>query len=231
MFHLPFQLFYLILHIRNAGSFQQPLTAEKESEYLKKMRHGDRQAREILIERNMRLVAHIVKKYYASSDEQDDLISIGTIGLIKGIDSFRSEKKIRLATYVSRCIENEILMHFRSLKKTANEVSINEEIDTDKDGNSLSFLDVVADEDTILDDVYRSIRATKLLSAIETVLDPREKTVVRLRYGLSEPPKTQKETAVVLGISRSYVSRIEKSALQKLKDALEDLESQTDSIQ
>ena len=231
MLHLPFQLFYLILHIRNAGSFQQPLTAEKESEYLKKMKNGDRQAREILIERNMRLVAHIVKKYYASSDEQDDLISIGTIGLIKGIDSFRSEKKIRLATYVSRCIENEILMHFRSLKKTANEVSINDEIDTDKDGNSLSFMDVVAEEDTILDDVYRSIRATKLLSAIDTVLDPREKTVVRLRYGLSEPPKTQKETAVVLGISRSYVSRIEKSALQKLKDALGDLENQENSVE
>lgn len=108
MFHLPFHLFYLILHIRNAGSFQQPLSAEKEAEYLKKMRNGDLQAREILIERNMRLVAHIVKKYYASSDEQDDLISIGTVGLIKGIDSFRSEKKIRLATYVSRCIENAI---------------------------------------------------------------------------------------------------------------------------
>ncbi len=225
MFHLPFHLFYLILHIRSAGSFQQPLTAEKEAEYLKKMKNGDLQAREILIERNMRLVAHIVKKYYTSSDEQDDLISIGTVGLIKGIDSFRSEKKIRLATYVSRCIENEILMHFRSLRKSANDVSINEEIDTDKDGNSLSLMDVVADEDTILDDVYRNIRASKLMSAIELVLDPREKTVVRLRYGLTEPPKTQKETAVVLGISRSYVSRIEKSALQKLKDALEDCES------
>ena len=215
----------MILHIRNAGSFQQPLTTEKEEEYLRKMKNGDLQAREILIERNMRLVAHIVKKYYASADEQDDLISIGTVGLIKGIDSFRSEKKIRLATYVSRCIENEILMHFRSLRKTANNVSINEEIETDKDGNSLSLIDVVAEEDTILDDVYRNIRASKLLSAIETVLDPREKTVVRLRYGLSEPPKTQKETAVVLGISRSYVSRIEKSALLKLKDALTDCEA------
>lgn len=225
MFHLPFQLFCLILHIRNTGSFQQPLTKEKEAEYLKKMKNGDLQAREILIERNMRLVAHIVKKYYASSDEQDDLISIGTIGLIKGVDSFRDEKKIRLATYVSRCIENEILMYFRSLKKSANEVSINEELDTDKDGNSLSYMDVVAEEDTILDDVYRNIRATNLMSAIETVLDPREKTVVRLRYGLTEPPKTQKETAVVLGISRSYVSRIEKSALLKLKDALGNYEN------
>ncbi|MBO5213317.1 MAG: RNA polymerase sporulation sigma factor SigK [Clostridia bacterium] len=225
MLHLPFQLFCLILHIRNTGSFQQPLTKEKEAEYLKKMKNGDLQAREILIERNMRLVAHIVKKYYASADEQDDLISIGTVGLIKGIDSFRDEKKIRLATYVSRCIENEILMHFRSLKKSANEVSIHEELDTDKDGNSLSYMDVVAEEDTILDDVYRNIRATNLMTAIETVLDPREKTVVRLRYGLSEPPKTQKETAVVLGISRSYVSRIEKSALLKLKDALGEYEN------
>jgi RNA polymerase sporulation-specific sigma factor len=223
MFYFPLKLLYLILHIRNAGSFQQPLTAEKEWEYLRKMKNGDRQAREILIERNMRLVAHIVKKYYASADDQDDLISIGTIGLIKGIDSFQCEKKIRLATYVSRCIENEILMHFRSLRKTANDVSIHDEIESDKDGNSLSFLDVVAEEDTILDDVYRNIRASKLLSAIEKVLDPREKTVIRLRYGLSEPPKTQKETAVVLGISRSYVSRIEKSALQKLKDALVDI--------
>lgn len=224
MFHLPFQLFYLILHIQTAGSFPQPLTAEKEAEYLKRMKNGDMQAREILIERNMRLVAHIVKKYYASADSQDDLISIGTIGLIKGIDSFRSEKKIRLATYVSRCIENEILMHFRALRKTANDVSINEEIDTDKDGNSLSLMDVVAAEDTILEDVYRSIRATKLIAAIQEVLDPREKTVISLRYGLSEPPKTQKETAERLNISRSYVSRIEKSALLKLKDALTECE-------
>ena len=220
MFHLPFQLFYLILHIRNAGSFQQPLTAEKESEYLRKMKNGDLQAREILIERNMRLVAHIVKKYYASSDEQDDLISIGTIGLIKGVDSFRSEKKIRLATYVSRCIENEILMHFRALKKTANDVSLTEELDTDNEGNALSLMDVVAEEDTILEDVFRSIRATKLTEAINAVLDEREKAVIRLRYGLAAPPKTQKETAQFLGISRSYVSRIEKSALLKLKDAL-----------
>lgn len=225
MFQLPFQLFYLILHIRNAGSFLQPLTAEKEAEYLRKMKHGDPQARQILIERNMRLVAHIVKKYYAAADEQEDLISIGTVGLIKGVDSFRSEKKIRLATYVSRCIENEILMHFRSIRKTANEISINEEIDTDKDGNSLSLMDVVAEDDTILDDVYRNIRASKLFSAIEQVLDPREQLVIRLRYGLSEPPKTQKETAAVLGISRSYVSRIEKSALLKLKGALIDCEN------
>ncbi len=220
MFHLPFQLFYLILHIRNAGSFPQPLSTEKELEYLKRMKRGDRQAREILIERNLRLVAHIVKKYYATADEQEDLISIGTVGLIKGIDSFRSEKKIRLATYVSRCIENEILMHFRALRKSSNDISINEEIDTDKDGNALSLMDVVAAEDTILDDVYRNIRASKLIAAINEVLDSREKTVIILRYGLSEPPKTQKETAERLGISRSYVSRIEKSALLKLKDAL-----------
>ena len=224
MFHLPFQLFCLILHIRNAGTFPQPLSAEKECEYLRKMQHGDRQAREILIERNMRLVAHIVKKYYASADDQDDLISIGTIGLIKGIDSFRSEKKIRLATYVSRCIENEILMHFRALRKTANDVSLTEELDTDNDGNSLSLMDVVADEDSILDDAFRSIRATKLLQAIRSVLDTREKTVIILRYGLNDAPKTQKETAAHLGISRSYVSRIEKSALVKLKGALYDCE-------
>lgn len=223
MLHLPFHLFLLILHIRNAGSYPQPLTAEQEEDYLRKMKNGDLQAREILIERNMRLVAHIVKKYYASADEQDDLISIGTIGLIKGIDSFRCDKKIRLATYVSRCIENEILMHFRSLKKTANDVSIHEEIDTDKDGNALSLMDVVAEEDTILEDVYRNLRARRVLAAVEKILEEREKIVIRLRYGLTEPPKTQKETAERLGISRSYVSRIEKSALLKLKDALDDL--------
>lgn len=225
MFFLSLPLFYLILHIRNAGSFPQPLSAEKEGEYLRKMKNGDRQAREILIERNMRLVAHIVKKYYASNDDQDDLISIGTIGLIKGVDSFRSDKKIRLATYVSRCIENEILMHFRSLKKTANDVSLTEELDTDNEGNPLSFMDVVAEEDTTLDDVFRSIRAKKLIEAIDRVLDGREKTVIRLRYGLTDTPHTQKETAHHLGISRSYVSRIEKSALQKLKSALENLNS------
>lgn len=223
MLHLPFHLFLLILHIRNAGSYPQPLTAEQEEDYLRKMKNGDLQAREILIERNMRLVAHIVKKYYASADEQDDLISIGTIGLIKGIDSFRCDKKIRLATYVSRCIENEILMHFRSLKKTANDVSIHEEIDTDKDGNALSLMDVVAEEDTILEDVYRNLRARRVLAAVEKILEEREKIVIRLRYGLTEPPNTQKETAERLGISRSYVSRIEKSALLKLKDALDDL--------
>lgn len=223
MLHLPFHLFLLILHIRNAGSYPQPLTTEQEEDYLRKMTNGDLQAREILIERNMRLVAHIVKKYYASADEQDDLISIGTIGLIKGIDSFRCDKKIRLATYVSRCIENEILMHFRSLKKTANDVSIHEEIDTDKDGNALSLMDVVAEEDTILEDVYRNLRARRVLAAVEKILEEREKIVIRLRYGLTEPPKTQKETAERLGISRSYVSRIEKSALLKLKDALDDL--------
>lgn len=223
MLHLPFHLFLLILHIRNAGSYPQPLTTEQEEDYLRKMKNGDPQAREVLIERNMRLVAHIVKKYYASADEQDDLISIGTIGLIKGIDSFRCDKKIRLATYVSRCIENEILMHFRSLKKTANDVSIHEEIDTDKDGNALSLMDVVAEDDTILEDVYRNLRASRVLTAVEKVLDEREKIVIRLRYGLTEPPKTQKETAQRLRISRSYVSRIEKSALLKLKDALGDL--------
>lgn len=224
MFHLPFHFFCLVLHIRGTGSFLHPLPEEKEVEYIRKMKNGDPQARELLIEHNMRLVAHIVKKYYTTADDQDDLISIGTIGLIKGIDSFRCDKKIRLATYVSRCIENEILMHFRALRKTANDVSINEEIDTDKDGNALSFMDVVAEDDNILDNVFRSIRTERLLVAIDDVLDPRERTVIILRYGLQDIPKTQKETAKHLGISRSYVSRIEKSALLKLKDALEQYE-------
>ena len=207
-------------YINGPDILPPPLTPEEESEILARF-DEDRSLADILIRRNLRLVVYIAKKFDSCGTGIEDLISIGTIGLIKGVDSFRSDKNIRLATYVSRCIENEILMHFRSLKKTANDVSINDEIDTDKDGNPLSLMDVVAEEDTILDDVFRSIRTEKLLSAITQCLDERETTVIRLRYGLSEPARTQKETAERLGISRSYVSRIEKSALMKLKSALE----------
>ncbi len=220
MFGFGLNIFYLILHITGAGSFPQPLSAAREREELEKMQRGDSVARSCLIEHNLRLVAHIVKKYYTSPDEQDDLISIGTIGLIKAIDSFKCDKKIRLATYASKCIENEILMHFRNLKKVSNDISINEEIDTDKDGNSLSLMDVIAEDDNILDSIYHKMRAEQLFHAIDTALDEREKTIIRLRYGLSEPCKTQRETAKRLGISRSYVSRIEKSALLKLRDAI-----------
>ena len=213
-------LFFLILHICGAGTFPRPLSAAKEEECIKKMRDGDVKARDTLIEHNLRLVAHIVKKYYTSSDEQDDLISIGTIGLIKAVDSFKSDKKTKLATYAARCIDNEILMHFRAQKKTSNDVSINEQIDTDKDGNALSLIDVIADDDKILDKIFNKIRTEQLLSAINNKLDKRERDIICLRYGLTEPALTQKETASRLNISRSYVSRLEKKALTTLKESV-----------
>ena len=213
-------IFYLILHISGAGAFPQPLNSKKECEAICKMLTGDKEARALLIEHNLRLVAHVVKKYGASQDEQDDLISIGTIGLIKAVDTFRTDKKTRLATYAARCIENEILMHFRSKKKTANDVSLNEEIDTDKDGNALSLIDVIAEEDRILEDVFRKIKTEELKKAIKEKLDERERTIINLRYGISEPSLTQKETAARLGISRSYVSRLEKKALELLREEI-----------
>lgn len=220
MFEGAFQMFYLILHVVNQGSFPKPLSAEEERQYLQKMQQGDLSARNILIERNLRLVAHIAKKYYTSADEQDDLISIGTVGLIKAVDSFKGDKKVRIATYAAKCVENEILMYFRSKKKTANDVSINEHIDEDKDGNALLLADIIADDENILETIYRKIRAETLLSAIHECLDERERTIILLRYGLSEPALTQKETAKRLNISRSYVSRLEKKALTALKQKL-----------
>lgn len=213
-------IFYLILHINGAGAFPQPLGEKKEALLIEKMCKGDKEARALLIEHNLRLVAHVVKKYGITQDEQDDLISIGTIGLIKAIDSFKSDKKTRLATYAARCIENEILMHFRSKKKTANDVSLNEEIDTDKDGNSLSLIDVIAEEDRILENIFRKTKTEELRKAIKEKLDDRERLIINLRYGITEPALTQKDTALRLGISRSYVSRLEKKALETLKKEL-----------
>lgn len=218
MFEAAFNIFYLILHVVNQGSFPKPLSAEEERSNLKRMQQGDREARNVLIERNLRLVAHIVKKYYTSADEQDDLISIGTVGLIKAIDSFKGDKKVRIATYAAKCVENEILMYFRSKKKTANDVSINEHIDEDKDGNALLLADILAEDDNILDTIYRKIRVENLMKAIDECLDEREKSIISMRYGLSEPALTQKETAKRLRISRSYVSRLEKKALTLLKE-------------
>mgnify|MGYP004565380049 CR=1 FL=1 len=216
----PLDFFFLILHICGAGSFPRPLTLQEEQTYLTRMHQGDREARNKLIEHNLRLVAHIVKKYYATPEDQDDLVSIGTIGLIKAVDSFKPDKKTKLATYAAKCIENEILMYFRSQKKTANDVSINEEIDTDKDGNALSLIDVLSEEDNILDTIYGKMRVDEVNHRIRTVLNGREREIICLRYGLTEPALTQRETAKRLGISRSYVSRIEKKALEKLKDGL-----------
>lgn len=192
----------------SAGSFPKPLSAAEEREYLARYAAGDMEARDVLIEHNLRLVAHIIKKYYTQSQDQEDLISIGTIGLIKGVSSYKPEKGVRLATYAARCIENEILMHFRSQKKLQGEVSLSDSIDMDKDGNSLSFIDVVSVDDTMLDDLSASETQMKLRKLVSTCLTNREALIIEQRYGLNgQIPKTQREIAAACGISRSYVSR------------------------
>lgn len=211
-------LIYFALHVTHAGSFPRPLSAAEERECLEKFHSGDMEARNKLIEHNLRLVAHIIKKYYSNAKDQDDLISIGTIGLIKAVNTFNGAKNCRLATYAAKCIENEILMFFRSQKKTAQDVSLNEPIDTDKDGNALSLMDVIATDDTILDDLDLSMRAQRMKQYILEALTPRERTILELRYGLSgQVPLTQRDVAKRLGISRSYVSRIETKSLAQLK--------------
>lgn len=208
---------YFILHVVSMGSFPKPLTAKEEKHYLELAEQGDEAAKNYLVEHNLRLVAHIVKKYYSSGADTDDLISIGTIGLIKAISTFKSDKNIRLATYAARCIENEILMYFRSQKKSAQDISLNEPIDMDKDGNELTIIDIVAVEDTIIDDVDLKMKTERLYRYINEILNEREKEIVILRYGLGNiKPLTQREVAKRLNISRSYVSRIEKHALSQL---------------
>lgn len=215
-------LLYLALHVTNSGSFPRPLTAAEERRYLDALRKGDPEAKNVLIEHNLRLVAHIIKKYYSNARDQDDLISIGTIGLIKAVSTFDSDKGTRLATYAARCIENEILMYFRNQKKTAQDVYINDPIDTDKDGNQLTLMDVVSCEDTILEDVDLKLKSERLRRYISTSLHGRERTIIEMRYGLDgRTPKTQREVARALNISRSYVSRIEKKALGELREMFE----------
>ena len=200
-----------------SGSFPAPLSGEEEASYVEKMQNGDETARNILIERNLRLVAHIVKKYSAAG-ENDDLISIGTIGLIKGISSYNTEKKTRLATYAARCIENEILMSIRHDKKFANQVSLSEPIGFDGDGNEVSLMDVLQSEnEDICEKIDRDNLISRLYKKIKSCLAEREQQIIRLRYGLcGTEPLPQREVAKILGISRSYVSRIEKKALGKL---------------
>jgi RNA polymerase sporulation-specific sigma factor len=210
-------LWLLILNVTNPNSFKKPLKPAEERKYLAAMAQGDESARQTLIEHNLRLVAHIVKKYYASKVDTDDLISIGTIGLIKGIDSYKTEKGVRLSSYISRCIENEVLMTFRAAKKASGDVSLNEPIDTDKDGNALTLMDVIAEEDTIIDDLDIKLKSEKLRGFIRS-LEDREQDVINMRYGLNyQEPLTQREVAATLDISRSYVSRIEKKALAHLR--------------
>ena len=206
----------------STGSFPKPLTAEEERHYLALSAQGDLEARNILIERNLRLVAHIMKKYYAQTADQEDLISIGTIGLIKGITTFDASKGARLATYAARCVENEILMHFRAQKKSSQNVSLSDYIETGNDGAALALMDVVSDEEDLLERVSNREELRKLCKAVDTVLTDQEKLVIVARYGLgSGIPRRQREVAQLTGISRSYVSRIEKRALQKLKEALQ----------
>lgn len=211
-------IYYFALHVTGAGSFPPPLSAAREEELLAKSRNGDLDARNTLIEHNLRLVAHIVKKYYNSGADQDDLISIGTIGLIKAVSTFNADKGIHLATYAARCIENEILMFFRNQKKSAQDVFISDPIDTDKDGNALTLIDVIADGSDIAEEIDTKIKLEKLRVILSGCLDEREKKIIEMRYGLYGGEElTQRDIAKKLGISRSYVSRIEKSALEKLR--------------
>ena len=204
------------------GSFPKPLTAEEERIYLQRSAEGDLQARNILIERNLRLVAHIMKKYYAQTSDQEDLISIGTIGLIKAVSSFDASKGARLATYAARCVENEILMYFRSQRKSAQDVSLSDYIETGTDGAELSLMDVVSEDVDLLEQITTQENVQLLRNLIKTCLTEQEQQVLTMRYGLDgNPPRRQREVAVACGISRSYVSRIEKRALDKLKSKLE----------
>lgn len=198
----------LMLRIAPGDSFPKPLSRAEEQEYLARWARGDVEARNLLVEHNLRLVAHIMKKYYTQTDDVDDLISIGTIGLIKGVNTYKPDKGVRLATYASRCIENEILMHFRSRKKSAGDVSLSEALDVEGDGSGLSIMDVVAQEDDMAERIGNAELCEELIRSIETALTKREAKIIRLRYGLDgAAPMTQKETAKLCGISRSYVSR------------------------
>lgn len=203
-------------------SFPNPLTEKEEKYYIEASENGDEEAKKILIERNLRLVAHVARKYSSQFHTMDDFISIGTIGLIKAVNTYRSSRSTRLATYAARCIENEILMVIRSSKKNNAEVSINVPIGTDKDGNEISLNDILGtDPDEIADDLDLKIRIRKMLDTLDHILTDREKKVLIYRYGiLGVAPRTQREVAAILGISRSYVSRIEKKALEKLREAL-----------
>lgn len=200
-------------------SFPQPLTAAEERYYLQRYTEGDLEAKHILIERNLRLVAHIMKKYQSYEEDTEDLLSIGTIGLIKAVVTFNPDKCVRLGTYAARCIENEILMHLRAKKKSSREISLYEPIGTDREGNEIQLFDIIETED----DAHRKIElkddVKTLYSRVESELSPRERLVLKMRYGLyHEEEYTQREIAEILGISRSYVSRIEKSAIEKLRE-------------
>lgn len=212
-------IFTFILHICGNGKFPKPLSEDKEKEYLLKSKNGDIKARNILVEHNLRLVAHIIKKYYAVNVDQDDLVSIGTIGLIKAINTFDMDKNIKLSSYASRCIENEILMHFRNLKKSSQNVSLEDAVDIDKDGNTLKLMDLLSIDDDFADNLDKKLNLQKINKYLTETLTKRELQIINLRYGLNgSKPLTQREVSSIMDISRSYVSRIEKKALEKLKE-------------
>lgn len=210
----------LILGVEEMQNFPPPLSKDEEAQLFERKRAGDRKARDILIERNLRLVSHIIRKYYSNYAQIDELISVGSMGLIKAVDSFKSEFGTRFATYGAKCVQNEILMYFRSRKKLQNEVSINDTIDIDKDGNPLTYMDIISSEEDIAQELDIKTHIDKLRELVEGILDQREKEIIVLRYGLKGyQPLTQREVAKHLGISRSYVSRIEKKALEALREA------------
>jgi RNA polymerase sporulation-specific sigma factor len=215
-------LFFTLRLDRGSGSFPRPLKAEEERACLEAAAAGDLEARNRLIEHNLRLVAHIIKKYYTQTGDQDDLISIGTIGLIKAVNTYQPDKNIKLGTYASRCIENEILMYLRKTKRLAGEVSLSDSLDADQEGNALSLMDVIKVDDHMLEDLDAKDSCLKIRTCVDTCLSGREKEIVVWRYGLNGcAPQTQREIAAKCGISRSYVSRIEKKALEKLKKEFE----------
>jgi len=212
---------HIVLGIGGPNAFPPPLAKQEEAELFLLAAKGDDEAREKLILHNLRLVAHIVKKYYPAAKNQDDLISIGSIGLVKAVDSFSPEGGAKFATYAAKCIQNEILMHFRSQKKLCAEISINETIDVDRDGNPLTYTDILCSEENVSEEISRKLQTDNLMKLVENLLTERERQITIMRYGLKGiPQKTQREIASMLKISRSYVSRIEKSALSKLRDAL-----------
>ncbi|MBR0208136.1 MAG: RNA polymerase sporulation sigma factor SigK [Oscillospiraceae bacterium] len=212
----------LMLRVMPGDSFPKPLSRMEEEEYLERWEKGDIEARNKLVEHNLRLVAHIIKKYYTQTEDTDDLISIGTIGLIKGINTYRRDRGVRLTSYASRCIENEILMFFRSRRKSAGDVSLSDAIETDDDSGGLSLFDVVSEEQDLSERVCEKELCQQLRREMERTLDERERRILTLRYGLDgEKTHTQHETAELCAISRSYVSRLEKHALEKLRRALE----------
>ena len=215
-------ILYLTLHLNNYGAFPPPLKPSEEKMYFERLKNGDEEARKILIKHNLRLVAHIIKKCYSGCAEQDDLISVGTIGLIKGINSFNPDRGIKLATYAARCIENEVFMYFRQERKGMQDISLSEPVETDGEGNPLTLMEIIKVDDTIVDDIDIKLKEKMLKKFVEDIPNERDKTIIILRYGLNGgKPMTQKEVAKQLNISRSYVSRIEKRVLKYLNRKFE----------